>query len=80
MNRERIERQIKLAETALATVEKQLDDAKVPADQRRKQPKWRKAEADLRAVKRRLISVNAILAREAECAERKAAATTATAE
>lgn len=74
MNRERIERQIKFAQDKLAQVEKQLDADKVAPEGRKKQPKWRSAEADLRALKRRLNSVKAVEEREAACAERKQAA------
>lgn len=75
MNRERIERQIKFAQEKLAQVEKQLDADKVAPEDRKKQPKWRSAEADLRALKRRLNSVKAVEEREVACAERKQAAT-----
>ena len=72
MDRERIERQLKLAEQELAACEKQLDKQKVEAEARRKHPKWRKYDADVRAIKRRLIAVKEVEEREAAAAERKA--------
>lgn len=71
MNRERIERQIKQAAQDLEACEKTIgDDAKA----RRKSTKWRAADADLRALKRRLLAVKGIEEREAEAVARKAEA------
>ena len=80
MDRERIERQLKLAEQELAACEKQLDKQKVDAAARAKQPKWRKADADVRAIKRRLLAVKGVEEREAAAAERKAGGEVAAAE
>lgn len=71
MDRERIERQVKLAAQNLADCEKQLDKEKVAPEQRRRSPKWRHFDADLRSVKRRLLAVKGIEEREAAAIERK---------
>ena len=71
MDRERIERQVKLAAQNLADCEKQMDKDKVDPAQRRKSPKWRHFDADLHAVKRRLLAVKAVEEREAAALERR---------
>jgi len=80
MDRERIERQLKLASQTLADCEKQLDKDKVAPEQRRKLPKWRHLDADVRALKRRLLAVKGVEEREAEALQRKAAGAEAVAE
>lgn len=72
MDRERIERQLKLAEQELAACEKQLDKDKVDAAARAKHPQWRSVDANLRAIKRRLIAVKEVEEREAAAAEHRA--------
>ena len=74
MNRERIERQLKLAEKNLADCVKKLDADNVAADKRAKNPKWRHLDGDMRALKRRLLAVKSVEEREAAAAERKQAA------
>ena len=64
MDRERIERQVKLAEQKRAAREKKLDGDKVAADKRRADPKWRSLDADVRTLKRRIIAVKEVEARE----------------
>ena len=71
MDRERIERQVKLAEQKLAACEKQMDSDNVPAEKRRLQPKWRTLDADVRALKRRLNALKEVEEREAAALERK---------
>lgn len=71
MDRERIERQIKLAEQKLAACEKQLDGDNVPAEKRRLQPKWRTLDADLRALKRRMSALKQLEEREEAALQRK---------
>ena len=71
MDRERIERQLKMAAQNLADCEKQMDKDKVAPEQRRRQPKWRHFDGDLRTIKRRLLAVKAIEEREAAALERK---------
>ncbi len=74
MDRERIERQVKLAEQKRAAREKQLDADKVPADKRKADPKWRSLDADVRTLKRRINAVKEVEEREAAAEERKEAA------
>ena len=71
MDRERIERQLKQAEQNLVDCEKQLDKDKVAPDQRPRHAKWRHADADRRAMKRRLLAVMEVEEREAAALERK---------
>jgi hypothetical protein len=71
MDRARIERQLKLAEQKLADWEKKLDSDGVDAAARKKNPKWRNLDADLRALKRRLGAVAAVEEREAAAEERR---------
>ena len=71
MDRERIERQLKKAEQDLVDCEKQLDKEKVAPEQRSRNAKWRHADADRRAMKRRLLAVMEIEEREAAALERK---------
>lgn len=72
MDRQRIERQLKLAQENLSVWEKQLDADKVEVASRRKNAKWRSLDADVRTLKRRLIAVSGIEEREAAAEERKA--------
>ena len=72
MDRERIERQLKLAQQELAAWESALDKQKVAAEARGKNTKWRKLDADRRAIVRRLNAVKAVEEREAAALERKA--------
>ncbi|MCP4171241.1 MAG: hypothetical protein GY758_10775 [Fuerstiella sp.] len=80
MDRERIERQLKLAENQQADWEKVLTDDKVDAKEWRRNAKWRHLDADTRALKRRIIAVKAIEDREAEAVQRKADRTATTAD
>jgi len=72
MDRQRIERQLKLAQENLSVWEKQLDAEKVEVTARKKNAKWRALDADRRAIKRRLIAVAGIEEREAAAEQRKA--------
>lgn len=72
MDRQRIERQLKLAQENLSQWEKQLDADKVKQSARRKNAKWRSLDADVRALKRRLIAVGEVEEREAAAEQRKA--------
>lgn len=71
MDRERIERQVKLAEQNLAGLVKKLDGDKVPAEKRSANAKWRSLDADVRRLKRRLIAVGQIEERETAALARK---------
>ena len=72
MDRERIERQLKLAETQQADWEKVLTKDKVDAAEWRRNAKWRHLDAATRALKRRILAVKGIEDREAEALQRKA--------
>ncbi len=72
MDRQRIERQLKLAQENLSVWEKQLDADKVEVALRRKNAKWRSLDADVRTLKRRLIAVQGVEEREAAAEQRKA--------
>ena len=76
MDRQRIERQLKLAQEKLELCEKNLEGAK-DAKSRAKNPKWRSLDADVRTLKRRLIALSEIEEREAAAAQRKTEATAA---
>ncbi|GAB5442901.1 MAG: hypothetical protein Fues2KO_32500 [Fuerstiella sp.] len=80
MDRERIERQLKLAQQRLADHEKQLDGQKVAAEKRGQDPKWRSLDSDVRALKRRINSVKQVEEREAAAAERRSGAEAVAAE
>ena len=71
MDRERIERQLKQAVQDLADCEKQLDIGKVAPEQRPRYAKWRHADADRRAMKRRQLAIIEVEEREAAALERK---------
>ena len=80
MDRERIERQLTLAEQKRAAWEKQLDSDKVASDQRKRNTKWRQLDADVRALKRRILAVKSIEEREAIALAKKAESTAGVAE
>ncbi|MCP4173386.1 MAG: hypothetical protein GY758_21730 [Fuerstiella sp.] len=80
MDRERIERQLKLAEKQQADWEQVLTNDKVEAKEWRRNVKWRHLDADTRALKRRIIAVKGIEDREAEALQRKADKVAATAD
>lgn len=75
MNPERIERQLKLAESELADWVTRLDADKVAEADRRKNAKWRRLEAGVRTLKRRSIALKQLEQRESDAAARKAGAT-----
>ena len=78
MDRERIERQLKLAQENLDQWVKHLgiNDGKAL----KKNAKWRSLDADVRALKRRLIAVGQVEEREAAAEQRKAEKAAAAAE
>ncbi len=80
MDRERIERQLKLAQENLSQWVKRLDADKVEEKARRRNAKWRSLDADVRSLKRRLIAVQAIEDREAAAEQRKSEKTVTAAE
>ncbi len=76
LKRSQLEKQIAHAQEDLAAWEKTLDGRGVDAGARKKEPKWRHLDANLRQLKTRLYAVKAVEEREKTCAERKAGATT----
>ena len=72
MDRQRIERQLKLAQENLSEWVKHLDADNVEEKSRKKDAKWRSLDSDVRALKRRLIAVAAVEEREAAAEQRKA--------
>lgn len=71
-DRNRIERQLELAKQNVAAVEKKLESAGVTGKQRSRDPQWRHVNADYRQLRRRLLAVAAIEARESAAITRKA--------
>ena len=80
MDRQRIERQLKLAQENLSQWVKQLDADKVEEKLRKKNAKWRSLDADVRTLKRRLLAVGAVEERESAAEQRRAEKTAASAE
>ena len=72
MDRQRIERQLKLAQEMLSQWESQLDKDNVAPEVRRRNPKWRSLDADVRVLKRRLIALKAVEERETAAQQRRA--------
>lgn len=75
LNTDTLERQLALAVEELESHIKTLDANGVAADARKRDSVWRKLDANRRAIRNRIIAAEAVLAREAECAKRKEAAT-----
>ncbi|MFP6764211.1 MAG: hypothetical protein VB858_11345 [Planctomycetaceae bacterium] len=74
LNKDTLERQLAIATEKLAGRVQELDEKNVTAENRRHDSQWRQLDASRRAVINRISAAEAVLAREAECAERKAAA------
>jgi hypothetical protein len=75
LNTDTLERQLAIATGKLEDYVKQLDEKGVAAAARKRDSIWRKLDAARRALRNRVIAAEAVLAREAECAKRKEAAT-----
>jgi hypothetical protein len=71
-DRTRIERQLSLAQQKLSSLESRLAADGVTGKAKNKNAVWRHVNADYRQLRRRLIAVAAVEAREAEAAQRKA--------
>ena len=80
MDRQRIERQLKLAQEKLSQWVKQLDAQKIEEKARTRNARWRSLDADVRQLKRRLIAIGAIEEREVAAEQRKAEKSGAAAE
>ena len=73
--RDSLERQLQIAREELAKYVSILDERKVDNALRKRDPIWRNLDSKCRQIKTRLVSVDALAAREAECLKRKEAAT-----
>ena len=71
-DRTRIERQLTMAQQQLSACEAKLAGDGITGKARSKNAVWRHVNADYRQLKRRLIAVAAVEAREAAAAQRKA--------
>ena len=65
LRREQLERQLQNAEAAISDYAKVLDEQNIPAEARKKHPKWRQINAQKTQVKNRLKSLKKIEDREA---------------
>ena len=68
---ESLERQLALATEDLGRWVANLDAKGVSADSHRRDSRWRNLNAKCRALRHRMVAVNAIAEREAECARRR---------
>lgn len=69
-----LERQLTIAREKLASYVSVLDEKKVTEADRKKDPIWRNLDSKCRQIRSRMVAVEAIAAREAECQQRKEAA------
>ncbi|NQV24808.1 MAG: hypothetical protein HQ518_10615 [Rhodopirellula sp.] len=69
-----LDRQLAIARTELGKYVSILDEKKVAAADRRRDPIWRNLDAKCRQIRTRMVAVDAVAAREAECKQRKEAA------
>ncbi|MGH7200930.1 MAG: hypothetical protein ACREJB_10020 [Planctomycetaceae bacterium] len=72
LSRAHLERQLEHAQTALNRCVEQLDQEGVPAEGRRRHPRWRSLRAKCRMLTRRLNAVGFVEQRDAAAAQRKA--------
>lgn len=70
-----LDRQLAIAREKLAEYVKVLDEKKVAEGDREKDPTWRSLDSKCRQIRSRMVAVDAVAAREAECQQRKEAAT-----
>jgi hypothetical protein len=70
-----LDRQLTIAREELAKYVAVLDEKKVEEGVRKRDPIWRNLDSKCRQIRTRMVSVDAVAAREAECAQRKEAAT-----
>jgi len=69
-----LDRQLTVAREELAKYVSILDEKKVAEGDRKRDPIWRNLDSKCRQVRTRMCAVDAVAAREAECAQRKEAA------
>ena len=70
-----LDRQLTIARGKLAQYVAVLDEKKVGEADRKRDSIWRNLDAECRQIRTRMVAVDAVAAREAECAQRKEAAT-----
>jgi hypothetical protein len=70
-----LDRQLAIAREELGKYVSILDEKKVTETERKRDPIWRNLDSKCRQVRTRMFAVEAVAAREAECAKRKEAAT-----
>ncbi|MGZ0170865.1 MAG: hypothetical protein ACKVHE_15020 [Planctomycetales bacterium] len=70
-----LDRQLTVAREELAKYVSILDEKKVEEGDRKRDSIWRNLDSKCRQVRTRMVAVDAVAAREAECAKRKEAAT-----
>jgi hypothetical protein len=70
-----LDRQLTIAREELARYVAILDEKKVEEGVRKRDPIWRNLDSKCRQIRTRMVAVDAVAAREAECAQRKEAAT-----
>lgn len=70
-----LDRQLAIAREELAKYVSVLDEKKVAEGDRRRDPIWRNLDSKCRQIRSRMVAVDAVAAREAECRQRKEAAT-----
>jgi hypothetical protein len=70
-----LDRQLTIAREELAKYVSILDEKKVEEGVRKRDPIWRNLDSKCRQIRTRMVAVDAVAAREAECAQRKEAAT-----
>ncbi|MFM8725669.1 MAG: hypothetical protein ACKON9_11155 [Planctomycetaceae bacterium] len=71
-DRTRIERQLTLSQQKLSAFEQQLAGEGVPGKAKGRNATWRHLNADYRQLRRRLLAVAAVEAREAAAVQKKA--------
>lgn len=75
--RDSLERQLEVAREKLNKYVSILDERGVDAALRKRDSIWRNLDSKCRQIRTRMVAVDAIAAREAECEQRKAAAAAA---
>lgn len=69
-----LDRQLTIAQEELAKYVSILNEKKVAEGDRKRDSIWRSLDSKCRGIRTRMVAVEAVAAREAECAQRKEAA------
>ena len=69
LKQDRLKRSLKIAQNALAVYERKLDEKKIDAAKRKKDPRWRKLVASCKKIESRLESLAQLIARGEKPAE-----------